>query len=89
VKHKYLFTFCTAAVVVRVLGTCALIYFWPHMFYNAARSAAVESGLGIEAGGVPVNTLYAMPALASPSLSKSYWVRTASRDTSTRLVGLT
>jgi hypothetical protein len=81
VKHKHLFVFCTAALVVWVLGTSALIYFWPHMFYNAARRAAIESALGIKAGGVPVNTLYAMPALASPSLSKSYWVRTGSRDT--------
>ena len=79
-KHKHLFTFCTAAAVVWVLGTCALIYFWPHMFYNAARRAVI-SGLGIKAGGISVNTLYAMPALASPSLSKSAWVRTGNRDT--------
>jgi hypothetical protein len=81
VKHKHLFTFCTAAVVAWALGTCAFIYFWPHMFYNAARRAIVESGLGIKAGGIPVNTLYAMSALASPSLSKSAWVRTGNRDT--------
>jgi hypothetical protein len=80
VKHKHLFTFCTAVAVVWVLGTCALIYFWPHMFYNAAKRAVV-SGLGIKAGGIPVNTLCAMPALASPSLSKSAWVRTGNRDT--------
>jgi hypothetical protein len=81
VKHKHLFTFCTAAVVAWVLGTCAFIYSWPHMFYNAARTAVVKRGLGIKAGGIPVNTLYAMPALASPSLSKSAWVRTGNRDT--------
>jgi hypothetical protein len=50
------------------------------MFYNAARRAVV-SGLGIKEGGISVNTLYAMPALASPSLSKSAWVRTGNRDT--------
>ena len=80
-KHKHLFIFCMAAVVAWVLGTCAFIYFWPHLFYNAARRAVVERGLGIKAGGIPVNTLYAMPALASPSLSKSVWVRTGNRDT--------
>jgi hypothetical protein len=81
VKHKHLFTFCTAAIVVWVLGTCAFVYFWPHMFYNAIRRQVVERGLGIKAGGVPVNTLYAFPALASPSLSKSALVLTGNRDT--------
>jgi len=51
------------------------------MFYNVARKAVVKHGLGIKGGGIPVNTLYAMPALASPSLSKSPWVRTGNRDT--------
>lgn len=80
-KHKHLLTFCAATAVVWALGTCALIYFWPHMFYNAARRAVTERGLGLKAGGVPVNTLYAMPALASPTLSKSPWVQTGNRDT--------
>ena len=80
-KHKHLFTFCTATVVAWILGTCALIYFLPHMFYNAARTAVVKRGLGIKAGGIPVNTLYTLPALASPSLSKSPWVLTGNRDT--------
>jgi hypothetical protein len=88
VKHKHLFTFCTAVVVTWVLGTCAFIYFWPHMFYNAARRAVVERGLGIKAGGISVNTLYAMPALASPSLSKSPWVLTGNRDTLYTVGGL-
>jgi hypothetical protein len=81
VKHKHLFTFCTTAVVAWVLGTCALIYFWPHMFYNTARRAVVERGFGIKAGGIPVNTIYAMSTLASPSLSKSPWILTGNRDT--------
>jgi hypothetical protein len=58
------------------------------MFYNAARSAVVERGLGIKAGGISVNTLYAMPALASPSLSKSPWVLTGNRDTLYTVGGL-
>lgn len=80
-NHKHLFIFCAVAVVVWVLGTCAFIYLWPHLFYSAARRAVVERGLGIKPGGIPVNTLYAMPALASPSLSNSVWVRTGNRDT--------
>jgi hypothetical protein len=81
VKHKHLFTFCTVTIVAWVLGTCALVYFYPHMFYNTARRAIVRRGLGIKAGGIPVNSLYAMPALASPLLSNSIWVRTGNRDT--------
>jgi hypothetical protein len=81
VKHKHPFTFCTVVIVVWVLGTCAFVYFWPHMFYNAIRRQVVERGLGIKASGVPVNTLYAFPALASPSLSKSNLVLTGNRDT--------
>lgn len=80
-KHKHLFTFCTAAVAAWVLGACGLIYFWPHLFYSAATRAVVERGLGIKAGGIPVNTLYTLPALASPLLSKSPWVLTGNRDT--------
>lgn len=80
-KHKHLFTFCTAAVGVWVLGASGLIYFWPHFFYVAATRAVVERGLGIKAGGIPVNTLYTLPALASPLLSKSPWVLTGNRDT--------
>jgi hypothetical protein len=81
VKHKHLFTFCTVAVVAWVPGTCAFIYFVPHIFYSAATRAVVVDGLGIKPGGIPVNTLYALPALASPSLSKSPWVLTGNRDT--------
>jgi hypothetical protein len=81
VKHKHLFTFCMAVVATWMLGTGACIYFWPHLFYNAARRAIVRSGLGIKGGGIPVNTLYAMPALASPVLSKSPWILTGNRDT--------
>ena len=58
------------------------------MFYNEVRRAVVKRGLGIKAGGIPVNTLYAMSALASPSLSKSAWVRTGSRDTLYTVGGL-
>jgi len=78
---SHLRTFALAAIVAWVLGTCALIYFSPHIFYNALRRAVVKRGLGIKAGGIPVNTLYALPGLASPSLSKSPWVLTGNRDT--------
>lgn len=80
-KHRHLFTFCAVAAVTWVLGTAVFIYFWPHFFYKAARRAVVKRGLGIKPGGIPVNTLYTLPELASPSLSKSPWVLTGNRDT--------
>lgn len=81
-KRRHLFIFGAVAVAVWALGTFALVYFWPRIFfYNAARSAVVERGLGIKAGGIPANTLYTIPTLASPSLSKSAWVLTGNRDT--------
>jgi hypothetical protein len=78
---RHLVTFAVVALVTWALGTCTFIYFYPHMFYNAASRAVVKRGLGIKAGGIPVNTLYTMPALASPTLSKSPWVLTGNRDT--------
>jgi hypothetical protein len=72
--------FALVAVTAWTLGTPAFTYLYPQFFYKAARRAVVNSGLGIKPGGIPVNTLYATPALASPSLSKSPWVLTGNRD---------
>lgn len=68
-KHKHLITFATAAVIAWVIGTFAFIYFHPHIFYNVLRKVIVVHGLGD--GPIPVNTLYAVPNLASPSTAKS------------------
>jgi hypothetical protein len=61
-----------AAVVTWGLGVYPYIYFYPHVVYNALKRAIVQRGLRVKAGGIPVNTLYAMPAFASPSISKSH-----------------
>jgi hypothetical protein len=37
--------------------------------------------MGVKAGGIPVNTFYALPALNSPSMSKSALILTGNRDT--------
>lgn len=80
-KWRPLRVFAAAALAAWLSGTCALIDFAPRLFYNAGRTAVVERGLGIKAGGIPVNTLYTLPALASPSLSRSPWILTGNRDT--------
>lgn len=78
-KH-HLLVFAVVALVVWAPGTLAFIYFWPRMFY-AGFNRAVVRGLGIKAGGIPVNTIYAIPDLVSPSMSKSDIIRTGNRDT--------
>jgi hypothetical protein len=85
-NRRHLVTFAVAALVAWALGTFALVYFYPHIFYNGVTRAVVRRGLGIKTGGrntsgIPVNTLYALPALASPSMSKSNLILTGNHDT--------
>lgn len=87
-KHKGFLTFCKAMIVTWILGTCAFVYFYPHMFYRGVSRNVIKRSLGLKHGGIPVNTLYAMPALASPTLSKSPLVRTGNRDTLYTVGGL-
>jgi hypothetical protein len=63
-----LITFVVVAVLVWGLGTCVFLYFWPPMTYSAYKRAILQHGLG---GPIPVNTLYAVPKLASPSAPNS------------------
>ncbi|HEY7415430.1 MAG TPA: DUF1254 domain-containing protein [Ktedonobacteraceae bacterium] len=72
-----LITFVVVAVIVWGLGTCVFIYFWPQITYSAYKRAIVRHGLG---GPIPVNTLYAMPTLASPSASNSSLLATGTDD---------
>src|SRR6266516_2605422 len=64
-----LITFIVVAVIVWGLGTCVFLYFWPPITYRAYKRAIVRYGFG--GGPIPVNTLYAVPTLASPSASTS------------------
>ena len=78
--NHHLLVFGVVALVSWASGTFAFIYFQPHIFYTGVRMAVLR-GLGIKSGGIPINTLYALPALASPSMSKSDLIRTGNRDT--------
>ena len=73
-----LITFVVVAVLVWGLGTCVFIYFWPPITYSAYKRAIVRHGLGGDP--IPVNTLYAVPNLASPSASNSSLLATGTRD---------
>src|SRR5437764_14214252 len=73
-----LMTFVVVAVLVWGLGTFVFLYFWPPITYRAYKRAIVVHGLG--GGPIPVNTLYAVPTLASPAASNSSLLATGTND---------
>ena len=67
-----LLTFAVTILVVWGVGTFAYIYFYPRLIYNAWEVAIVQHGISASSSsGIPINTLYTMPTLASPSQSNS------------------
>src|ERR1700687_4947961 len=78
VGGSQLIAFVVVAVIVWGLGTCVFLYFWPPMTYSAYKRAVVQHGLG--GGPIPVNTLYAVPTLSSPSASNSSLLATGTND---------
>ncbi len=67
-------------LVAWALGTFLFIYFGPDLLYSVFKRAVVSEGLG--GGPIPVNTLYAVPELASPTATGSKLLRTGTnRDT--------
>jgi len=77
----YLLTFAVTVLVVWGGGAYACIYFYPRVAYYALEQTIVTNGLGASgAPDIPINTLYTMPTLASPSTSNSL-ESTGNRDT--------
>jgi len=70
-RHPRLFTFLLSAVIVWAVDTAGYIYIYPHSIYNALERAIVSRGIGAMPGGIPINTIYTMPDLASPYMVKS------------------
>ena len=73
-----LIPFVVVVVIVWGLGTCVFLYFWPPITYRAYKRAVVQHGLGGDP--IPVNTLYAVPTLSSPSASNSSLLATVTND---------
>jgi hypothetical protein len=68
-------------LVVWGLGTYAYIYFYPRLIYNAWENYIVQHGVDASSSsGIPINTLYTAPTLASPSQSNAL-EGTGNRDT--------
>jgi hypothetical protein len=85
-RHPLLFTFLLSAVIVWVVGAPVYIYFYPHLIYKAWEKTIVNQGVspaenGAPAVGIPVNTLYAMPDLASPDAKNANLLVGANHDT--------
>ncbi|HEY5434050.1 MAG TPA: DUF1254 domain-containing protein [Candidatus Limnocylindrales bacterium] len=81
-RHRHLITFGAFAIVAWVMGTVGFIYVYPRLIYNAWENAMVAHG--VDAGsstGIPVNTLYAVPDLASPSSGSAVLTTGANVDT--------
>jgi len=77
VRRSELIPFAVVAVLVWGLGTFVFIYFWPPLTYSAFKRA-VRHGLGGDP--IPVNTLYAVPKLASPSAPTSTLLATGTDE---------
>jgi hypothetical protein len=86
-KTHHLVTFVIAMIIAWGLGTCAYIYFYPHLFYNKIEKVIVQNGIGVVSGGIPVNTLYEMPDLASPTTTKSTLLLTGTNHDTLYAVG--
>ena len=76
-----LLTFAVTVLVVWGAGAFAYVSFAPRVIYSSLEGRIVShGGGGDESPGIPVNTLYTMPTLASPSQSNSL-ESTENRDT--------
>jgi len=68
----HLLTFAVTVLVVWGVGTAAYVFFSPRIIYNTLERTVVSHGIGGNASpGIPINTLYTMPTLASPSRSNT------------------
>ena len=63
-----------------IVFTFVFIYITPSRMYGGFTKAILEDGLGSGAG-IPLNTLYTVPNIASPHDSASSFLATGNRDT--------
>jgi hypothetical protein len=76
-----LLTFAVTVIVVWGGGTYAYVFFSPRLTYRALQQTVISHGIGGSgSAGIPINTLYTMPTLASPSQSNAL-ESTGNRDT--------
>lgn len=67
-----LLTFAVTVLVVWGVGAFAYPYLYTRLIYTGLENAVVEHGISPgSSSGIPINTLYTMPTLASPSQSNA------------------
>jgi hypothetical protein len=79
-------------IVAWGFGTYAYIYLFPHLFYNRLERIILQRGIGAtttggSSSGIPMNTLYAMPDLASPATSTSNLMLTGTNHDTLYAIG--
>ncbi len=85
-RHPVWFTFLLSAVIVWGAGAFVYLTLYPHLIFNAWQKAYVSQGVsaaknGAAAVGIPVNTIYAQPDLASPASTNANVLVGANADT--------
>lgn len=67
-RNKWLLLIVTALIIMGI-GTPVYIYYYPHIIYTTWENTIVDNGFGVtpNATGIPVNTLYTMTTIASPT----------------------
>jgi hypothetical protein len=77
----HLLIFAVTALLVWGGGTAAAIYFFPRLIYGGLENTVVSHGLGGSSSpGIPINTLYTQPTLATSSSSNNL-LSTGNHDT--------
>src|SRR5579872_3391008 len=81
IGKAHVLTFAITLLVVWGAGAFAYVFFSPRVTYSALEQVIVHNGLGGSgAPNIPINTLYTMPTLATPSKTNTL-ESTGNRDT--------
>ena len=88
----HLRTFALTMIIAWALATPTYIYYFPHIFYNQLERIIIQRGIGAtttggNSSGIPVNTLNAIPDLASPATSTSNLILTGTNHDTLYTVG--
>ena len=80
-RMNHLLVLGSVAIVVWVISTFLLVYFWPRLVNNTFKRAVLSQGFGD--GPIPINTLYAehqslfADPLHPPASASQNWRRLA------------
>jgi hypothetical protein len=68
-KHENRRLFAVTVLIIIAIGTPLYIYYYPHIIYTTWENSIIANGFGTtpNSTGIPINTLYTVTTLASPS----------------------